>query len=419
LIDKFIPGLISLSNYKRANLSGDLTAGMIVAILFIPQSMAYAIIAGVPPVLGLYAGTFPLVVYALCGTSKQLSVGPVSIVSLLAFSGVAAIAEQNSFQFIELIVTLGLMVGLIQLLMSVVRVGHLFDHISSAVIGGFTSAAAIVIALNQVESILGITLSNYKQIFEFIQELLSQISQVNLYTAGIGIGSLLLLVLLKRNLKLSPGPFLVVIISTLVVYYFHLQTEGVQIVGDIPKGLPQFAVPTITLHTLKLLLPVAFSISLISFLESFAVAKAIAEKEKNQLNTNQELTGLGLANITSSIVGSIPVAGAFSRTAVNYQSGAKTNASSLITALIIFVTLLFFTPLFYYLPKATLAAIIIVAVSGLIDFKQFILLTKTAPLDSFLFVVTFVSTLLTGIFNGLLIGIILSTLFYWIKCLFN
>jgi SulP family sulfate permease len=415
LIYKFLPGLNFLSNYKRGDLTGDLTAGTIVAILFIPQSMAYAIIAGVPPVLGLYAGTFPLVVYALFGTSKHLSVGPVSIVSLLAFSGVAELAEPFSLPFIELIVTFGVMVGVIQLILRVVHVGHLFDHISPAVIGGFTSAAAIVIALNQVESIIGVDLSSYKQIVQFLLEVLNQLPQTNLYSAGIGVGSIVLLILLKRLFKLSPGPFIVVIISTLAVHYFQLHTKGVHIVGDVPKGLPQFTIPSLSFQHFQFLLPIAFSIAFISFLESYAVAKAVAEKEKNQLNTNQELTGLGLANITSSFVGSIPVAGAFSRTAVNYQSGAKTNVSSFITVLIIFITLLFFTPLFYYLPKAALAAIIIVAVLGLIDFKQFIFLAKTAPLDFILFMATFVTTLWIGIFTGLLIGIILSILLYGSK----
>ena len=415
MIFKLLPGLNILTQYNRSYLTGDITAGIIVAILFIPQSMAYAVIAGVPPIIGLYAGTFPLLVYALFGTSRHLSVGPVSIVSILAFSGVAAIAEPNSTQLINFIIALGLMVGFIQLFMSVVNIGHLFNHISHAVIGGFTSAAAIVIALNQVDSIIGVSLSSYESFPLFIIEILNNLPQLNPYSTGIGLGSIFLLVLFKKYMKLALGPILIITSSTLVVANFQLNQVGVKIVGNIPKGLPEFGFPILTLQDLQLLLPTAFAIAFISFLESYAVAKAIADKNNTQLNANQELVGIGLANITSTFFGSIPVAGALSRTAVNYQSGAKSNVSSLITAFLIFITLLLFTSLFFYLPKAALAAIIIIAVSGLIDFKQFVFLIKTTPFDAFIFLMTFIGTLLVDLLFGLFIGIVLSILFSLFK----
>lgn len=415
MISKLLPGLNILTQYSRSYLTGDITAGIIVAILFIPQSMAYAVIAGVPPVIGLYAGTFPLLVYVIFGTSRHLSVGPVSIVSILAFSGVAAIAEPNSTQLINFIIALGLMVGFIQLFMSLINIGYLFNHISHAVIGGFTSAAAIVIAVNQVDSILGITLSSYKSFDVFISEIFAKLPLLNLYSTGIGLGSIVLLVLFKKYLKLALGPLLVIAISTLFVATFQLHQAGLKIVGNVPKGLPEFTFPILSIQDLQLLLPTAFAIAFISFLESYAVAKAVAEKDNAQLSANHELVGIGLANITSTLVGSIPVAGALSRTAVNYQSGAKTNLSSLITALLIFTTLLLFTSFFFYLPKAALAAIIIVAVTNLIEFKQFVLLVRTTPFDAFIFIITFIGTLLVDIFFGLLIGIVLSILFSLLK----
>ncbi|OLS39285.1 SulP family inorganic anion transporter [Bacillus sp. MRMR6] len=414
MIAKLLPGLHRLIHYQRSYLAGDLNSGIIVAILFIPQCMAYAIIAGVPPIIGLYGATLPLIIYTLFSSSKYLSVGPVSIVSLMVYSKISTIAEPESPQYLELIITVGLMVGSIQLILSFIKVGPLINRISPAVLNGFTSAAAIIIILNQLESFMGLELSPYQHIVDYLHEILSKFMQIDVYTFGIGLGSFLLLMVMKRYVLLSIGPPIVILLSTLLIYFFHQYFISVEIVGYIPKGLPSISFSTPDFYYLRVLFPVSVGIAFISFLESYAIAKTLAEKDKDKLNPRQELMSLGLANLSSSFIGSIPVAGAISRTALNYKSGAKSNFSSFITVFFIITTLFLFTPLFYYLPKASLAAIIIVAVSGLVDLKPFLLNSKT-PIGSILFIITFLTTLFIDVLTGLIFGSLLSILFSFNK----
>lgn len=402
------PGLKLLVHYNKSNLTGDVTAGMIVAVLLIPQSMAYAIIAGVPVSLGLFAATFPLIIYAFVGGSKYLSVGPVSIVSLLAFSAISGIVQADSSQFLELMIILSLLVGTIQLILGFVKVGSFFDYVSYAVIHGFISAAAIIIALNQVKSIMGVSLPSYENLISYGREVINHLPEANIYTVAIAFGSIFLLLVIKKRAPAIPGAFIVIIASVMIVDYFDLDKKDVAIVGSIPQALPTFSFHIPTVDIMLVLFPVAFMIAFISFVESYAVAKQLAHKDNDPLDPNQELRGLGLANLTSSFVGSIPVAGAISRTAVNHQSGAKTNLSLLVTALFMLLAILYLTPLLYYLPKATLAAIIIIAVSGLINFKQLIYYLKTKISDAIIFLTTFIATLMIDIFLGLIIGISLS-----------
>jgi SulP family sulfate permease len=420
LIKQYLPGVNSLALYNPSKLKGDINAGIMVAILFIPQCMAYAIIAGVPPVIGLYAATLPLIIYSFFGTSRHLSVGPVSIVSLLAYSGVSSMVEPSTSSFLEMIILLGLLVGVIQLLIGFVKIGPLFDYISHSVISGFTYGVAMIIALNQIESIIGVNLTPFQNPLQFSIELFKNIYQFNPYTLGIGLFSISCLIVIKQVFPRSIGPLIVIIASTICVHFYQLDLKGLNIVGEIPKGLPELRIPSFSFQTFQLLIPIAFGIASISFLESYAVAKAIAQKEGYQINTNRELLALGLSNISTSFIGTIPVAGAFSRTAVNYNSGAKSNLSSLISALLIMISLLYLTPLFYYLPIASLAAIIIVSVLSLIDFNQLYIYARTQSFDSVVFFVTLIATLTIDIFAGLIIGIVLSVLFSLIsKLLFQ
>ncbi|WP_052144882.1 SulP family inorganic anion transporter [Halalkalibacter okhensis] len=414
MLFKLMPGLKRLVHYQPSHLRKDLTAGIVVAVLFIPQSMAYATIAGVPLVLGLYAATLPLIIYALFGSSKHLSVGPVSIVSLLAFSGVASLAEPQSSHFLELILFLGLLVGAIHVLLSLFKTGFLFDYISPAVISGFTSAAAIIIALNQVKTLLGVSLPPYHDFITYLLAIVHILPQAHLDTVIIGVSSLFFLLLLKKVTS-SLSPLFVIIASIFLVQTANLETKRVDLVGVIPSGLPSFHLQVPSFEMIQLLLPIALTIAFVSFLESYAVAKTVAKKDKDDINTNQELMGLGLANISSSLVGSIPVAGALSRTAVNYQSQAKTNLSLLVTAGFILLTLLFFTPYFYHLPKATLAAIIILAVAKLIHLHHLPKLLRTAPLDAVILLTTFFATLMIDIFLGLVIGMGMSVVCFVMK----
>ncbi|WP_373893455.1 SulP family inorganic anion transporter [Virgibacillus sp. CBA3643] len=409
------PGLKLLVHYNKSNLTGDVTAGMIVAVLLIPQSMAYAIIAGVPVSLGLFAATFPLIIYAFVGGSKYLSVGPVSIVSLLAFSAISGIVQADSSQFLELMIILSLLVGTIQLILGFVKVGSFFDYVSYAVIHGFISAAAIIIALNQVKSIMGVSLPNYENLISYGREIMNHLPEANIYTVAIAFGSIFLLLVIKKRAPAIPGAFIVIIASVMIVDYFDLDKKDVAIVGSIPQALPTFSFHIPTVDIMLVLFPVAFMIAFISFVESYAVAKQLAHKDNDPLDPNQELRGLGLANLTSSFVGSIPVAGAISRTAVNHKSGAKTNLSLLVTALFMLLAILYLTPLLYYLPKATLAAIIIIAVAGLINYKQLVYYFKTKITDAIIFLTTFIATLMIDIFLGLMIGITLSIFIRLVK----
>lgn len=394
------------SIYYLKLVKADFLAGIIVAIFFIPQSMAYASLAGVDPIIGLYAGTIPIFIYSLFGSSQHLSIGPVSIVCLLVYSALVPLAQPGSSFFLELMIILALLVGIIQLLLGLLNIGVLVDVVSHAVISGFTAATAIIIILNQVSTVFGISKSGIHS----LSHILEQLKDAHIYTMLLGIGSIFCLVAIKKYIKRSIDAFIVLLISTSLVYFFQLDQSGVEIIGQIPAGLPTLTIPQPTFEIVKVLLPGAISIALISFLESYAVAQAIANRATTRLTSKQELIGLGLANISTSFIGTIPIAGAFSRTALNFQIGAKTKMASVITAIVISVALLFFTPLFYYIPKAALGAIIIVAVLKLIDIDQVKGYVLHSPKEFFLYVVTFLFALVIDIFTGLLIGIFLSVL---------
>lgn len=411
---RFIPAFEWLANYKRTDLSGDLSAGLIVAIMLIPQGMAYAMLAGVPPVMGLYASTIPLIVYALLGSSRQLAVGPVAMVSLLVLSGVSTLAEPGSTEYISLVLLLALMVGLIQFTMGVLRLGFLVNFLSHAVISGFTSAAAIIIGFSQLKHLLGIPIQADNNVFMIVGEAVLRVTEINPITFSIGLGSIILLLLLKRFLPKVPAPLVAVVLTILTVYFFKLEQLGVNIVGEVPRGLPNFSLPNLSMEAIFALLPIALTISFVGFMESIAMAKAIAIKEKYKVIPNQELIGLGLANLAGSFFSAFPVTGGFSRSAVNYQAGARTPLATIITAILIILTLLFFTGLFYYLPNAVLAAIIMVAVYGLIDIKEAKYLFKVNKTDGWTWGITFLATLILGIEQGILTGVAFSLiLFIW------
>ncbi|WP_017726107.1 SulP family inorganic anion transporter [Halalkalibacterium ligniniphilum] len=412
MLKKMIPALEWITNYKKSDLSGDMTAGLIVAIMLIPQGMAYAMLAGLPPVIGLYASTVPLIIYALFGTSRQLAVGPVAMVSLLVLTGVSTIAEPGTDEYLSLVLLLMLMIGLIQFLMGVLRLGFLVNFLSHAVISGFTSAAAIMIGLSQLKHLLGVNLEADKDVFKIVLESMSRVTEIQPIAFSIGVVSILLLIVLKKYVPKVPGPLVVVGLSILTVYVLQLQQAGVKIVGDVPKGLPSLSLPLFSIESVVALLPIALTISFIGFMESIAMAKAIAAKEKYKVAPNKELVGLGLANIGGSFFSGYPVTGGFSRSAVNYQAGARTPLASMITAVLILFTLLFFTGLFYYLPNAVLAAIIMVAVYSLIDLKEARHLFKIRSIDGWTWVITFIATLTIGIEQGILIGVAFSLLVF-------
>ncbi|NRB51946.1 MAG: solute carrier family 26 protein [Saprospiraceae bacterium] len=405
----YMPILEWLPSYDKRHLPGDLSAGLTVGVMLIPQGMAYAMIAGLPPIYGLYASTLPLIIYALLGTSRQLAVGPVAMVSLLTAAGVGSLATGGTETYIALAITLALFVGLIQFLLGAFRLGFLVNFLSHPVISGFTSAAALIIGLSQLKHLLGVEIARSHHVHEIVLEALSKLGEVNWTTFAIGAGGVILILGAKRLHKAIPGPLLAVVFGILLVWGMNLQDQGVKIVGAVPGGLPSFGIPQVQLATIQDLVPIALAIALVSFMESIAVAKAIQAKHKDyKVVANQELIALGAANIGGAFLQSYPVTGGFSRTAINDQAGAKTGLASVFSAALIVLTLLFLTPLFYFLPKAILASVIMVAVFGLIDVKEAKHLWKADRSDFWMLIITFLATLGLGIEQGIGIGVILS-----------
>ena len=405
----YMPILEWLPSYDKRHLPGDLSAGLTVGVMLIPQGMAYAMIAGLPPIYGLYASTLPLIIYALLGTSRQLAVGPVAMVSLLTAAGVGSLATGGTETYIALAITLALFVGLIQFLLGAFRLGFLVNFLSHPVISGFTSAAALIIGLSQLKHLLGVEIARSHHVHEIVLEALSKLGEVNWTTFAIGAGGVILILSAKRLHKAIPGPLLAVVFGILLVWGMNLQDQGVKIVGAVPGGLPSFGIPQVQLATIQDLVPIALAIALVSFMESIAVAKAIQAKHKDyKVVANQELIALGAANIGGAFLQSYPVTGGFSRTAINDQAGAKTGLASVFSAALIVLTLLFLTPLFYFLPKAILASVIMVAVFGLIDVKEAKHLWKADRSDFWMLIITFLATLGLGIEQGIGIGVILS-----------
>lgn len=408
-LKSYFPAFDWITNYRRDDLKGDLSAGLTVGVMLIPQGMAYAMIAGLPPIYGLYASTIPLLIYALLGTSRQLAVGPVAMVSLLTAAGVGALAEGGTEAYLQMAILLALLVGGIQFLLGVFRLGFLVNFLSHPVISGFTSAAALIIGLSQLKHLLGIPLGRSHHIHEILIEAGQRIGELHWPTFLIGLGGIGLILLVKKVSRAIPGPLLAVVFGILAVWLFGLSGEGVKIVGTVPQGLPSFELPAFSWGTTGALMPIALTIALVSFMESIAVAKAIQAKHKNyKVIPNQELIALGLANVGGSFFQAYPTTGGFSRTAVNDQAGARTGLAAIISAALILLTLLFLTPLFYYLPQAILASVIMVAVFGLIDIKEAVHLWHANRTDFFMLIVTFLATLSLGIEQGIGVGVVLS-----------
>ncbi len=407
---RYLPILTWLPGYKKAWLSKDLTAGLTVGVMLIPQGMAYAMIAGLPPVYGLYAAMVPQLVYAIFGTSRQLAVGPVAMDSLLVAAALTTIAQVGSDYYIALALLLAFMMGLVQLLLGLMRMGFLVNFLSRPVISGFTSAAALIIGLNQLKHLLGVDIARNNNIFIILYEAVQQLPALNFITLIIGLAGIIILKNIKKLHKAVPGALVAVVLGILAVQFLHLDAAGVPIVGVVPRGFPAFAVPQFNSPHLQELIPAALTLALIAFMEAVSVAKAIQAKHKDEytLDANQELIGLGLGNVAGSFFGSFPTTGGFSRSAVNEQAGAKTNMAAIISAALVALTLLFLTPLFYYLPKSILAAIIMVAVFGLIDLQYPRFLWQTRKEDFLMLLIAFAVTLGVGIKEGIGISVAMS-----------
>lgn len=408
-IKKIIPILEWLPNYNSSLFKGDLVAGLTVGIILIPQGIAYALIAGLPPIYGLYCALVPQVMYAIFGSSRQVAIGPVAMDSLIVATGVSTLALAGSESYISIAILLALIVGAIQFLLGVFSLGFIVNFLSKPVITGFTSAVALIIGFNQFRNLFGADFIQSDQIQYIIVDIWIKIKTFNTHTTIIGAISVLIIIVFRRINKKLPNALLVVIFGIVIMKYFGTKLNDVSIVKDIPSGLPVFGIPVVNLDLIKELLPIAFTLVMVGYLETISIGKSLeAKQDVYRIRANQELIALGLSNMVGSFFKAYPTASSFSRSAINQESGAKTGMAALISVAMVVITLLFLTPLFYHLPKTVLAAIIIVAVFGLINFKEAAFLWKANNLDFWLMLSTFLATLFLGIEYGIAVGVGLS-----------
>ena len=408
-IKKIIPILEWLPQYNTSLFKGDVLAGITVGIILIPQGIAYALIAGLPPIYGLYCALVPQVMYVIFGSSRQVAIGPVAMDSLIVATGVSTLALAGSDSYISIAILLALMVGTIQFIMGVFRLGFIVNFLSKPVITGFSSAIALIIGCNQFRNLLGVDFIQSDQIQYVIEDVLLQITNYNFHTTIIGFFSVAIIVIFRKINTRIPNALIVVVLGILIMKYFGKSFNDVSIIKEIPSGLPSFGIPDVDLDQIRELLPIAFTLVMVGYLETISIGKSLEAKQDEYLvRPNQELIALGLSNIVGSLFKAYPSTSSFSRSAINQESGAKTGMAALISVLMVILTLLFLTPLFYYLPKTVLAAIIIVAVFGLVNFKEAIFLWKANHLDFWLLLATFLATLLLGIEFGIIVGVGLS-----------
>jgi SulP family sulfate permease len=427
---KYLPILDWGRYYDRSTLTNDLVAALIVTIMLIPQSLAYALLAGLPPEMGLYASMLPIIFYAIFGTSRALAVGPVAVVSLLTVAAVSKIAVPGTSEYIVAAITLAFLSGLILFALGLFRLGFLANFLSHPVIAGFITATGIIIAVSQLKNILGIDAHGHT-IPDLSRSLAHNLSGLNWITTVIGVVTTGFLFWVRKGLLplldslgvapriasiiVKAGPIAAIVATTLVVWFFDLTSKGVQVVGDVPKGLPPFTMPSLSMDMWSNLIGAAILISIIGFIESVSVAQTLAAKKRQRIDPDQELIGLGAANLGASLTGGFPVTGGFSRSVVNYDAGADTPAAGAYTAIGLAGASLFLTPLIFHLPKATLAATIIVAVLSLVDFS---VLKKTwhhSKADFAAVISTISITLLMGVELGVSAGVTVSILIHLYK----
>ena len=410
MLTTVFPGLLALRDYRRETFKSDLVAGITIAFMLIPQGMAYAVVAGLPPEYGLYACIFPPLIYALLGTSNKISIGPVALDSILIITGLSALAEPGSDQYLELAIALTLMVGLIQGLFGLLKFGFIANFLSHPVIIGYTSAAALIIMCSQLENMLGVDVAGGNP-FVLIYQLLQAINHWHWLTVGIGVAGLAFMIYPRRILPALPYALLLMILGMLASGLFDAHHLGVDVISSVPQGLPAFFLPTLSLDEVGDLLPVALTVALMGYVGSMSICKS-QEKPTDKLTAqpNQELLAVGVANLIGACFKAFPVSASFSRSAAFRAAGSMTQISAVVSSLFILITIMFLTPLFssYPLPKALLSAIIIASVAGLFKYQQMYSMFKQSRREFSILLATFVITLLLGVQQGLLAGVALS-----------
>ena len=408
----FVPFLGWIGELKDWKVvQADIVAGVTVALVLVPQSMAYASLAGLPVQYGLYASFLPGMVAAIFGSSRQLATGPVAVVSLMTASALEPLAGANPEGYIAYAILLAALVGIFQLALGLLRLGVLVDFLSHPVVIGFTNAAAIIIATSQLGKLFGVSVEKAEHQYETVwNTIVAATQETHLLTLGMALIAFAVMMLIKKLWPKAPAVLIAVVVTTLLSWWGGFEVAGGKVVGVVPEGLPPVSLPTFDLDVIGELTAVAIAISLIGFMEAISIAKAMAAQTRQRLDANQELVGQGLSNITSGLFQGYAVSGSFSRSAVNITAGAITGFSSIVTTIVVGLTLLFLTPLLYHLPQATLAAVIIMAVINLVKVQPVIQAWKAEPHDGLVSVVTFVLTLILAphLETGIIVGVLLS-----------
>ena len=416
MIAKLFPITKELLTYNRSTLYSDLIAGLSIAVIVIPQGLAYAMIAGLPPIYGLYAALVPQFIHGIMGTSRHPAVGPVALDSLVVAIALGALSLSGIGEVVAAAIFLATMVGILQITMGLLQMGVLANYLSRPVISGFTSAAAIIIGLNQVEHLLGLQIESSNQIQKMLLSVAQNFNETHLITVVVGVSAMSLILVTKKYFSKFPSSLLVSVFGVLLIWSTRWDLHGVEIVGHIPAGLPNFDLLTVSPELMRDMLPFALTLAVIGYVEIISITKELEEQEEKYfLKPNKELMALGTANLVGSFFQSYPVSASFSRSAVKFQSGALTGMTAVFSASIVGLTLLFFTSLFFYLPIAVLAGIIMVAVIRLINIRYAIDLYKTRRDEFFLLLITCLLTLFVGISQGILIGTLLSLLLMVIR----
>jgi SulP family sulfate permease len=413
-LSSWLPPLGWLKGYGATDVRNDLIAGATTAALLVPQGMAYAALAGLPPVVGLYASVLPMLLYAAFGTCRQLSVGPVALDSLLVASIVGSISASGSPDYVGAAALLALMTGAIQLGLGLLRAGFLVNFLSSPVICGFTAAAALLTAVSQLDTLLGLTLPRSASFFSDLRLLAEHIDGIHWLTVSVAALSILLLLGAKR-FKASWLPLFLLILATVLTSGLELDEKGLETVGEVPRGLPSLALPAIDFDLLGALLPGALTLALIGFMQTISIGKAMSARRRYLLDADQEMRALGLANLGAGLSEGYTVTGGLSRSSVNADAGAHTQLASVVTAFLIVCALLWATPLLRDLPTVVLAAVIVISILGLIDRAEVERIFRVRKSEGGLLVLTFASTLLLGIQLGVLVGVAASILLFIVR----
>lgn len=394
-----------ISSYTKEEFTADTKAGLTIGIIMVPQVMAYAVIAGLSPIYGLYGSLIPLLIYPLFGTSRHLSLGIVATDMIIIASGAGMIAEPGTSGYVSVVLVLTMFTGLVHMALSLLRMGFLVNLLSKPVIFGFTAAAPLIIGFSQLGNILGIEMENSQYVGILLIDLIENIESANFVALAIGGTGFLMLFLLKKWKPLFPRALVLLISSGFVVWGFKLQLYDLDLIGPIPSGLPSFDFPDITLENIRRLIPTVTTLVVVQLMTVISLGKTYASKYKYPINPNREFFAIGAANFVGSFFQSPPISGSFSRTVVSEQAGTRTTLSNVICAVVICLTLLFLTPLFYYIPIAALSSIIILAVVSLIDIQELKYFFRTKPEDGYIAIFTFFSVLFIGIQEGILLGI--------------